>query len=187
MADRTDKNKPRADSKTLTDEQIATRPKALGRRSVLLSLGAGAASVGMAAAPGARAQGFSDSDTGPYADPAGRGRGHRCTDSDVGNYADPVGRGRGTGYTDNDGGANMDPVGCGRGRRSGAAGPSDSDSGQYVDPAGQGRGGVRTGITDSDSGRWADPPSGGRWGSKLTDSDDGPYFTDQAGSGRRGW
>lgn len=64
---------------------------------------------------------------------------------------------------------------------------TDADGGPFADPAGQGRGGVRTGLTDADGGQWADPPGGGRWGSGLTDSDYGPYFTDQAGNGRRGF
>ncbi|WP_300527175.1 hypothetical protein [Maricaulis sp.] len=39
---------------------------------------------------------MTDSDSGAYADPAGRGRGSSgVTDSDTGAYADPVGRGRG--------------------------------------------------------------------------------------------
>ena len=188
MADRKRETKTGSGTKTLTDDQILTRPKAMGRRRLLVSLGAGAVGAGTMLAPTARAQGFTDNDTGPYADPAGRGRGTGCTDSDGGTYADPVGAGRGTGYSDSDSGASMDPAGCGRGQRGGGGGgPSDNDSGQYADPAGQGRGGVRTGHTDSDSGGWADPPGGGRQGSKLTDSDGGPYFTDQAGHGRRGW
>ena len=156
------------DAQTLTDDQIKTRAK-IGRRALLLSAGAGVAGAGTILVPEAQAQ--------------------SCTDNDVGNYADPAGRGRGTGFSDSDSGAYADLAGCGRGRRGGGgrAGPSDGDSGQYADPAGQGRSGVRTGISDSDSGRWADPPSGGRWGSRLTDSDDGPYFSDQAGNGRRGW
>ena len=39
--------------------------------------------------------GVTDSDTGQYQDPPGRGRGSGLTDNDTGNYADPAGQGRG--------------------------------------------------------------------------------------------
>lgn len=81
---------------------------------------------GGAAAQGSRS-GYSDSDSGPGADPVGygrRGAASGVTDSDSGAGADPVGRGRGAGtrpaYQDSD---NADPVG--NARR-----PPDSD---YVD------------------------------------------------------
>ncbi len=102
------------------------------------------------------ATGVTDSDGGPYADPAGHGRGQRravttgITDSDGGPYADPVGQGRGrqgyvSGVTDSDGGPYADPAGNGRGtyRSSGYTGLTDSDGGPYADPAGNGRGRYR--------------------------------------------
>ena len=95
--------------------------------------------------------GVTDSDGGPYADPAGNGRGaHRQQCS---------------GITDSDGGPGADPGGCGRGRMGMTSGITDSDGGAYADPAGNGRGNVRqgyTGITDSDGGPYADPAGSGR-------------------------
>jgi hypothetical protein len=95
--------------------------------------------------------GVTDSDGGPYADPAGQGRGQR--------------RQAYTGITDSDGGAYADPGGYGRGVYGRASGLTDSDSGAYADPAGNGRGTGRqgyTGITDSDGGAYADPAGQGR-------------------------
>ena len=125
------------------------------RRSFLVRV-AGAAAVGSGLS-GCVGIGPTDADSGPYADPAGMGRGtvgrygtSGITDSDAGQYADPAGNGRGGGYS---------------------TGVTDSDSGQYADPAGRGRG---TGITDSDSGAYADPAGQGRgrgsYQSGLTDS-----------------
>ena len=97
------------------------------------------------------ASGVTDSDGGPYADPAGNGRGAQrqvCS-----------------GITDSDGGPGADPGGCGRGRVGMTSGITDSDGGPYADPAGNGRGNVRqgyTGITDSDGGPYADPAGSGR-------------------------
>ncbi len=125
--------------KTLNIEEIATE-RQLGRRSTLGIIGAslaGAAAATMGAALLPRsAQAQSDSDTGRYADPAGRGR-SGVTDSDSGPNADRAGHGRGqrtTGVTDSDSGPNADAAGNGRGRNC-----SDSDGGQYADPAGRGR------------------------------------------------
>jgi hypothetical protein len=157
--------------KTLTDADIVSeRPdaedKAVGRRSVLGVLGSlaagGAATTVLAgcwprvrygaAAGGGYRSGITDSDGGPYADPAGNGRGSRrsgytgVTDSDGGPYADPAGSGRGrvgytTGVTDSDGGPYADPAGNGRGRSGGGyTGHTDSDGGPYADRAGYGRG-----------------------------------------------
>ena len=96
----------------------------LSRRSFLGRVAGGAIAGGAAltilTGP-ARAQGCSDSDSGPNGDPAGRGRRcGGCTDSDTGRYADGVGRGRRcgrTGLTDGDSGGNADPGGNGRGPR----------------------------------------------------------------------
>lgn len=83
-----------------------------------------------------------DSDSGPYADPAGRGRGRTgLTDRDP---SDAPGNGRGsrTGITDGDSGSNADPGGNGRGRPNRRCGTriTDGDSGRWVDRAGCGRG-----------------------------------------------
>src|SRR5688572_14564101 len=109
----------------------------LSRRSFLGRV-AGGALVGGAALTvlGGRAEALqTDNDSGPNADPAGRGRG--VTDNDRGRNADPAGRGRGTGVSDNDSGRNADPAGRGRGR---ATGVTDNDP---SDPANGGRGGGR--------------------------------------------
>lgn len=166
--------------KTLTDEDIVTskpideddadpsRRKVLGtllatgalaavapgcvvrRGAVVYTQPVGAAVVAVPA--GRYRTGVTDNDGGPYADPAGYGRGVRrtaytgITDSDGGPYADPAGYGRGvygrtTGITDSDGGPYADPVGNGRGTaRLGYTGITDSDGGPYADPAGHGRG-----------------------------------------------
>jgi len=154
------------EKKSLLDDQIVSArvdaPEDDSRRSMLAKL----ALVGTAAmiAPGCHhhgyygpaygqrhATGITDSDGGPYADPAGYGRGSA--------------RGMGTGITDSDQGPYADPPGQGRGRYGYASGITDSDSGPYADPAGNGRGTTRmgaTGITDSDGGPYADPPGQGR-------------------------
>lgn len=127
----------------------------ISRRSFLGRVAGGAVVGGgalVALATGAQAQ-ITDSDTGAYADPAGRGRGRRTgiTDSDP---SDPVGRGRGrrTGITDSD---PSDPAGNGRGRRN--TGITDRDP---SDPVGNGRG--RRSCSDSDGGAYADPIGRGR-------------------------
>ncbi|WP_444854416.1 hypothetical protein [Sphingosinicella sp.] len=99
----------------------------------------------MALTPPGRAQ-VTDSDSGPGADPAGRGRGG-------GSHQQGPAR---TGITDSDGGAYADPVGNGRGggQRPGGStrtGITDSDSGAYADPAGNGRGGGGRPQTTADS------------------------------------
>jgi hypothetical protein len=102
--------------------------KKLSRRSFLGRVAGGAIAGGAALTilgeTPAYAQ-VTDTDTGRYADPVGRGRGRRgsgVTDSDTGRYADPAGNGRGrrrrcTGLTDADRGSWADPADCGRGRR----------------------------------------------------------------------
>jgi hypothetical protein len=162
----------------------------LSRRSFLAQVaGASVTGAGALAAVAGEAAAFqlTDSDTGPRADPAGRGRGARgVTDGDPGDPAgrgrggitdndpgDPVGHGRGAGVTDGDPG---DPVGRGRGRGSGPSGVSDTDP---RDPAGSGRGRGRTGITDRDP---ADPNGNGR--GSCSDSDRG-LGADPGGRGRR--
>lgn len=130
---------PKNTKKTLENEEIVSERK-LGRRSTLGIIGAsvaGAAAVSMGAAllPGS-AEAQSDSDSGRYADAAGRGR-TGATDSDSGPNADRAGHGRGngrSGVTDSDSGPNADAAGNGRGRNC-----SDSDGGSYADPAGRGR------------------------------------------------
>ncbi|HHH29745.1 MAG TPA: hypothetical protein ENK57_15560 [Polyangiaceae bacterium] len=102
--------------KTLEENDIDTQP-VIGRRSSIRAvgaavLGAAALAAGAAVTP-QKASAQSDSDGGPNADPAGRGR---------------------TGVTDSDGGSNADRAGHGRGRRC-----SDADGGNYADPAGRGR------------------------------------------------
>ena len=83
----------------------------LSRRSFLGRVAGGAIAGGAALTVlGGPAEAFqvTDSDTGPNADPVGRGRGGRsCSDSDTGRNADPGGRGRRcgggrTGITDSD-------------------------------------------------------------------------------------
>lgn len=145
---------------------MKTRRK-LSRRSFLSRVAGGAVLAGGGMAGEVVALQVSDADTGPGADPAGRGRGPRgTTDSDPGDPVgrgrggitdndpgDPIGRGRGGGVTDGDPG---DPVGRGRGRNRAPSGITDSDP---RDPAGNGRGRGRTGVTDSDPG---DPVGNGR-------------------------
>ena len=161
MAD--DRNRRKDGPGTLKDDDIQSR-YALPRRSLLKAVAP--AAVGATALVGGsrEARAVTDSDSGPYADPAGQGRGYSgITDSDGGAYADPAGRGRGgggTGITDSDAGAYADPAGYGRG--GGGTGITDSDTGAYADPVGYGRGGGGTGITDNDAGAYADPVGYGR-------------------------
>ncbi len=141
--------------RSLDDRDISTVPRAkagaVDRRSFLTTLGtglAGAAALGAATEP-AEAQ-ITDADTGPYADPPGRGRASTqrrytgITDTDSGAHADQAGRGRGVpgmrGFSDGDQGPNADPTGYGRGSRR-PTGLTDSDRGQNQDPPGYGRSG----------------------------------------------
>lgn len=153
---------------TLTDDQIESGTSRLDRRSALKVLGATVVGTGAAAVastmlgcivqtqpqPVAYTTGVTDNDTGPYADPAGNGRG--------------TARAVYTGISDSDGGAYADAAGYGRGHygRSGwSSGLTDSDGGPYADAAGNGRGtyrGASTGLTDGDAGPYADPAGGGR-------------------------
>lgn len=125
--------------KSLRSDEIVTE-REIGRRSALGVIGATvagavAATAGFGASNPTRAKAQSDSDTGPHADPPGRGR-TGLTDSDRGRNADRPGYGRGPrGCTDSDGGSYADPAGNGRCHRN----CSDSDGGQYADPAGRGR------------------------------------------------
>jgi hypothetical protein len=152
-------------TKSLTDEEIVSErneeTEEPSRRSMLLKLGQAAGAVALIGAlPGCHrihrgygyATGVTDSDGGPYADPAGHGRGQR--------------RAVVTGITDSDGGPYADPAGQGRGRQGYVSGVTDSDGGPYADPAGNGRGTYRgggyTGLTDSDGGPYADPAGNGR-------------------------
>jgi hypothetical protein len=96
----------------------------LSRRSFLTRVAGGAVATGGALvllSGKAEAQGVTDSDSGPHADGAGRGRGSNhirgCTDNDTGSNADPAGNGRGNRTSDADSGPNSDPANCGRGRR----------------------------------------------------------------------
>ena len=95
----------------------------LSRRSFLGRVAGGAVLGGgamMFAGQAAQAVQVTDADTGPNADPPGRGRGTRriarCTDGDTGANADPANNGRGNRVTDSDTGANADQPGCGRRR-----------------------------------------------------------------------
>jgi len=157
---------------TLSDDQIGTESSKVDRRSALKVIGAtvvgaGAATVASSllgcivntqpAQPTYYQSGVTDGDAGPYADPAGGGRGAR--------------RSAYTGVTDNDSAASgqvQDPGGYGRGhygRQGWTSGVTDSDGGSYADPAGNGRGTARmgqTGLTDSDGGPYADPAGHGR-------------------------
>ena len=149
-------------TKSLDPADIQTERKdgEVSRRSVLGILGSLAAGGAAATVlPGCfrvrrgagYATGVTDADGGPYADPAGAGRGVRRTAY--------------TGITDSDGGPYADPGGYGRGRVGYVSGVTDSDGGPYADPAGNGRGRVRhgyTGITDRDGGPYADPAGSGR-------------------------
>ncbi len=126
--------------KSLEENEITTE-RVMGRRSTLGAIGAtvlGAAALTLGAAAGQpkRAHAQSDTDSGPGADPAGRGR-TGCSDSDGGGNADRGGHGRHCGgYTDSDSGSCADPGGRGRGP---ARNCSDSDGGGCADPAGRGR------------------------------------------------
>ncbi|HEV7660754.1 MAG TPA: hypothetical protein VGO55_13020 [Allosphingosinicella sp.] len=102
----------------------------VSRRSFLVRV-AGGALIGGAAltvlgGEAGAVQGVTDSDSGPGADPRGRGRG-ALTDSDSGPNADRPGKGRGPRRTscaanqrraaDHDSGPNADAASCGRGPR----------------------------------------------------------------------
>jgi hypothetical protein len=179
--------------------RIIMKPtRKLSRRSFLGRV-AGGAIVGGAALTvltgPAEAMQASDSDSGPNADPSGRGRGNpNCSDSDSGQYGDPGGRGRrcgrtNTGCSDSDSGQNGDPSGrgrrCGGGR--GTSGLTDRDTGRYADPAGNGRGTRRSGLTDRDTGSHSDPAGNGRGRrgrcTGVTDGDSGAN-SDPARCGR---
>lgn len=173
MADENEKRGP----KTLAEDDIVSeRPDEgdLSRRKVLGTLIAGGAAAVIMPGCVVRRQGvvYTQPAQGGVvvAAPAGRYR-TGVTDSDGGPYADPAGYGRGarrqayTGVTDSDGGAYADPAGYGRGVYGRTSGITDSDSGPYADPAGNGRGTARvgyTGLTDSDGGPYADPAGHGR-------------------------
>ncbi len=97
------------DENDIQTEKRISRRSALGRIGAT-ALGAAAAGVVLSARP-ETASATSDSDSGPNADPAGRGRTGR-TDSDSGPNADRGGHGRGC--SDSDSGPNSDPGGRGR-------------------------------------------------------------------------
>ncbi len=103
----------------------------LSRRSFLGTVAGGIAAGGALVVLGGTAGAVqrTDNDSGPRADPAGRGTRTGLTDSDTGPRADPAGRGTRTGVTDSD---PSDAPQRGRGRRA----CSDSDPG---DPVGRGR------------------------------------------------
>jgi hypothetical protein len=101
----------------------------VSRRSFLVRVAGGALAGGAALTVlggEAGAQGVTDSDTGPAADPRGRGRG-ALTDTDSGPSSDQPGKGRGPRrascaaggrrLTDGDSRPNADAAGCGRGPR----------------------------------------------------------------------
>jgi len=115
------------DPKTLTDDDIETSERTVGRRRAVLKLGVGlAGSVALAMGCGGGSSnttvaqgGTTDGDTGYRADPAGGGRGPTgATDSDAGECADPANYGvSGSGVTDSDGGNCADTAGNGRSGR----------------------------------------------------------------------
>lgn len=121
--------------RTLSDADVVTEHKKLGRRSSLVAIGAAAVGAAIVGVPGT-AEACTDRDPN---DPAGRGRGNGITDRDTGYGADPAGCGRNTGYAPRPSGYTdrdpNDPAGNGRGPRA----CSDSDGGPYGDPAGNGR------------------------------------------------
>lgn len=143
---------PKKPTQSLKDRDIVTR-RAIGRRGVLRSVGAGAAALTVGFAAG-RAAAVTDSDAGPITDPSGHGRGFcrafgsAVTDADSGQMADPAGNGRGSqeqrriGVTDADSDSTVDPAGNGRGPSRGfASGTTDTDGGDIcADAAGDGRG-----------------------------------------------
>lgn len=102
------------DKKTLEEGSIVT--ERVGRRSAVTAIGGtllGALAIA-AGSPAGKASAQTDSDTGPGADAAGRGR-TGGTDSDAGPNADRGGHGRGrSGCSDSDNGPNSDPAGNGR-------------------------------------------------------------------------
>ncbi len=123
--------------KTLEASDIVSSSP-MSRRGAMSVIGAtvlGAAAAAIVSTPGS-ARATTDSDSGPNADQAGRGR-SGVTDSDSGPNADGAGHGRGTrrrgGQTDSDSGPNADAAGRGR------SGATDSDSGPNADRAGHGR------------------------------------------------
>jgi hypothetical protein len=170
-------NEKKNEKKTLDDAEIVSEREGeteMSRRSVLGAIGVIAGGAAAAALPGCvvRRVGYVQPVRGGVVVAGGGGRyATGITDSDGGPYADPAGYGRGqrrsacAGITDSDGGAYADPAGCGRGVYGRTSGITDSDGGPYADPAGNGRGVVRhgyTGLTDADGGPYADPAGHGR-------------------------
>ncbi len=110
--------KKTTEPKTLTEGDIETQERAVGRRRALGILGAGVlggavAVTGVLGRPQTARAKANDSDP---SDPAGRGRtGH--TDRDSGGEGDQAGRGvcAERGHTDSDAGGNADGAGRGRG------------------------------------------------------------------------
>jgi hypothetical protein len=178
----------RADRAKREVKMRATR--GLNRRSFLFSVTGLAAGGSLLAPAAARALQPADQDSGPTADGTGpRGR----TDCDTGPSADPIGRGTGhgrqTGVTDTDSGATADPENCGRRGTGKPPGPYDSDPTDRAgdrrrsgvtdrdprDPPGYGNREPRRhirGCTDSDTGRYRDPARNGL-GTGLNDRDPG--------------
>jgi hypothetical protein len=178
-------DKPRAldhSLKTLSEQEIVTS-RVVDRRALMRVAAAAVATV--VAAP-AVAQGISDRDAGPGADPPGRGRHGTYTGRTDQDPSDPANGGRGgtapqrrqTGVTDRDAGPGADPPGGGRGGTgSRSTGISDTDSGPGSDPAGHGRGRGRVaGQNDRDV--YERP-----WNADSGSSDQDP--SDPYGHGRR--
>jgi hypothetical protein len=174
---------PGRPQKTLSEQEIVTS-RTCDRRAVIRA--AAAAAVATVVAAPAAAQGISDRDAGPGADPPGRGRHGTYTGRTDQDPTDPANGGRGgaapqrrqTGVTDRDAGPGADPPGGGRGGTgSRSTGISDTDSGPGADPAGHGRGRGRVaGQNDRDV--YERP-----WNADSGPSDQDP--SDPYGHGRR--
>jgi hypothetical protein len=111
--------------KTLAPDEIVSERR-FGRREALAMVGGGVLVGAAATVLGQIGASHAHAEEGVEGGEALQ------TDSDSGPHADAAGRGR-TGRTDSDSGPNADRAGHGRARC------SDSDSGRYADPAGGGR------------------------------------------------
>jgi hypothetical protein len=175
--------------KTLSEQEIVTRC-VWDRRAVMGA--AAAAAVATVVAVPAMAQGISDRDAGPGADPPGRGRHGTYTGRTDQDPNDPANGGRGgtatprrqTGVTDRDSGPGSDPPGGGRGGAgSQSTGISDTDSGPGSDPAGHGRGQVAGRGANSRDSDFRERP----WNSDRYPSDSDRRDPQGEGRGSAAW